>query len=258
MGDMTYSAMPEETLYIPLQEDGELRIKGILRGSLDKPVVVMMHGRSGMANSLLQYLGARYLAEQGFSTLRLFMYAPEINCRSILDCTLGTHVADFDTVIEYLRSRDVKTIFATGHSYGGMTILRSHMYLDGAVLWDPSHGSYWQEHTNEPVSEKIIDNMVIGTLGKGYVLPKKLWEHERTVGDTTYWAVGKGYPLEIISAGDSPLAPLGKRYAEVADKPSKHVVLSNAHHQFEDSDEVMEQLLKETANWFKEILDARS
>ena len=256
MDELHYNNVPEETLRITLPSTEGLHIKGILRGSFDQPLVVMMHGRSGGGNSLLQYLGARYLFEHGFASLRLFMYDSEPGTRNIVDCTLDTHVADFETVITYLRAQNTKLILATGHSYGGMTIIKSNASLNGAVLWDPTHGTYWVEHPDQDQDfpEKTVENLVIGLAGKGYVLPRKLTEYDQSLGDTTSWAAHKGYPLEVISAGKGAMTHLGKRYIEVADSPKKHVVLTEAHHQFEDSDDVTIQLFKETADWFKEVL----
>lgn len=255
---MHYESLVEETIFIELPDTGRLKIKGLLRGTLDKPLVVMVHGRTGKANSLLEYLGARYLSAQGFATLRLAMYDSSPGTRNILDCTLETHVADFDTVIDYFRAQNVKTLFATGHSYGGATILKSRSKLDGAVLWDPTHGEYWTEHpdSDEDYPERVIDGMIIGLSGNGYVYPQAMDGYDRASGDTTAWVSHKGYPLEIISAGLGSMTHLGAKYIAAADGPKRHVVIEDAHHQFEDSDAVMLRLFEETTTWFKEILDA--
>jgi hypothetical protein len=57
---------------------------------------------------LLSYLAARDLSEKGISSLRLFMYNFSPNTRNLLDCTLETHVEDFDAVIAELPNRGVK------------------------------------------------------------------------------------------------------------------------------------------------------
>src|SRR5262245_48601395 len=134
MNKFCYQAVREETLIIDLPKTKGLKIKGILRGSLKGPLVVMMHGRPGSGNELLQYLGARYLYEKGFSSLRLFMNDFEPNTRNLLDCTLDTHVGDFDVVIKYLRTQKVPKVFALGHSYGGITVLTAQEKLDAIVL----------------------------------------------------------------------------------------------------------------------------
>jgi hypothetical protein len=151
---------------------------------------------------LLSYLAARYLFEKGISSLRLFMYDFSPNTRNLLDCTLETHVEDFDAVIAELRNRGGKKIFGVGHSFGGITILRSDSKLDGAVLWDPTHGLFWAEHpaSDENFPEIIKDNIIIGTSGYAYIRSLRADEQKNKMGDTTKWAANKDYPLMIVSA----------------------------------------------------------
>ncbi len=249
---MSYRSVPEETLYINLPDTDGLKLKAILRGSFDQPLVVMVHGRPGEGNELLQYLGARYLYEQGFASLRLFMYDFSPDTRDLLDCTLDTHAADFTAVIEYIRDRGAKTVFGVGHSYGGLTILKSDAKLDGAVLWDPTHGSVWQDaELDLDFSEEVVGDMTIVRGGYGYIVPTAQREYDKRLGDTSAWAAHKGYPIEVISAGQGSMTHLGKRYVESADEPKRQVVIADAHHQFEDSDEVVIRLFQETASWLK-------
>lgn len=239
-----------------LDVPGGKKISGFLRGSLedDSPVVVMMHGRPGHANELLQYLGARYLYENGISSLRLSMYDFGPHYRSILDCTLDTHISDFETVVEYLRKQNVKKVFALGHSYGGITILGSKAHLEGAVLWDPAHGLAWRDpvFNNPNYPEKTFDDIVIGLGGAGYINPTTQETYDLALGDTTNWAKNKGYPMQFILAEAGPLAAYARRYYDVASQPKALVEIPTAHHQFEDSDEVVEQLFKETTSWVKQ------
>lgn len=255
MDDLHYAAEHEETLHIPLPNTNGLHSKGALRGSLDAPVVIMMHGRPGYGNETLQYLGARYLREQGLTTLRLWMYSWEPGTRNLLDCTLNTHVADFETVVDYVRAQGVKQVFAVGHSYGGLTILKSTARLDGAVLWDPTHSGYWLERPDgDPeFPERVIGEYSIGLVGAGSVLAQKTNDYDHALDDTTSWAAHKGYPLEVISAGKGVMVHLGKQYVDAADEPKKHVIIPDARHMLDDSDEIVLRLFKETADWFKEI-----
>jgi hypothetical protein len=255
MRELTYESIDEEILYFDLPDSDGLKIKGILRGNFNEPMTVIMHGKPGAGNELLPYLGARYLFEKGLSTLRLFMYDFSPDTRNLLDCTLETHVEDFDVVLAELRKRGVKKIFGIGHSFGGITILRSDSKLDGAVLWDPTHGSFWAEHPapDENFPEIILDNIKIGTSGYGYVGSIRDDEQKRKMGDTSDWAANKDYPLMIISAGKGSMAHLGKRYIDVAAEPKKHIVIENASHHFEDSDDVILQLFEESTNWLNSI-----
>lgn len=257
MSGMNYQGVPEKTLFIDLPDSGGLKLKAILRGSLDKPVVVMVHGLPGEGNELLQFLGARYLYEHGFSTLRLYLYSFEDNTRNLVDCTLETHVADFEAAVDYLRSKKVPLVLAEGHSYGGITILKSLAMLDGAVLWDPSHGLVFRDpevlkyYENVPIEE--TDKLKLFLSGYGYIEPKSITDEQDKMGDTTDWAKNKNYPLKIVSAGKGVMTKLHERYIKVADAPKSHVTIEEAHHQFEDSDDIMLRLFKETADWFKEI-----
>jgi pimeloyl-ACP methyl ester carboxylesterase len=257
MMEMRDAAVPEHEVCIDLPGTDGLHIRGLLRGSLDQPVVVMMHGRPGYGNETQQYLGARYLYEQGLSSLRLWMYDWRPGTRDLVDCTLDTHAADFETVVNYLRQQGAKIVFATGHSYGGATILKSGARLDGAVLWDPTHGSYWTEHpAGDYASAMHVSGRVIDTNGAGCVLSEAAVTYDQSVGDTTNWAAGKGYPLLVLSAGKGAMTHLGKQYIDAADEPKKQVVIAQAHHQLDDSDEVMLELFGQTADWFKEIIRA--
>ena len=256
MEKFCYSIEDEETLLFDLPKSNGLHIKGVLRGDLSQPLAVIMHGRPGTGNELLPYLAAHYLHENNIASLRLFMYDFEPKTRNLLDCTLDTFANDFDEVIRQLRQRNVPKIFGIGHSYGGITILKAKAILDAAVLWDPTHGSYWIEHANEQdenFPEKIIDDLVIGLGGYGYVSSVKTNKYDNQMGDTTEWAANKGYPLMVASAGKGAMTHLGEQYIAVADEPKKHIIIENAHHQLEDSDKVILQLLKQTNDWLQKF-----
>lgn len=252
---ISYQNAAETSLDIPLR-DGK-KLHAILRGKMDKttPIVIMMHGRPGSSNELLQYLGAHYISEHNISTLRLSMYDFGAEYRSILDCTLDTHIEDFEDVVKYLRDNDAGKVFALGHSYGGITILGSKVRLDGAVLWDPSHGLAWFDNNPDFDSadfpEETFGDIVVGTGGYGYIHSKKQNLYDEAMGDTTDWAKDKGYPMKFILASAGPLAKLSKKYYEVASEPKALVEIEGAHHQFEDTDEIVEKLFAETVDWIR-------
>ncbi len=255
MTKFCYQAVEEQIIYIDLPDSEGLKIKGILRGKLANPLVVMMHGLPGTGNRLLQYLGARYLYEHGFNSLRLFMYDFDVRTRNLIDCTLQNYADDFDEVISYLRKKGVKRLFATGHSYGGLTILKSQANLDGAVLWDPSHGSFWSEHRDDKYNLEYptitAGDIVIGIGGYGYIVPKRLDKENHTMGDTSEWSARKGYPLKLIAAGKGAVSDLGQKYIDAANPPKEYKEITNAAHSFDDSDEIMLQLFDETVSWFE-------
>jgi dienelactone hydrolase len=260
MREMRYRATEEKVIFFDLPHTKGLRIKGILRGELAGPLAIMMHGRPGNGNELLQYLGARYLCERGISTLRLFMYDFEPKTRNLMDSSLQTHADDFEAVVQDLREQNVTKVFAIGHSYGGLTILKSKIELNAAVLWDPSHGLWWTENRDslftDEYPEVVVDKYVIGTAGSGWAYPVAARESDQQLGDTSSWAA-KNYPLKVISAGNGALIDLGKRYIEEAREPRSHTVIANAHHSFDDSDDVMLELFEETYDWITKTLPSQ-
>lgn len=256
MTKFCYEATKEQTLFIDLPDTNGLKIKGILRGELTQPLVVMMHGRPSDGNHRLQYLGARYLYEHGFSSLRLFMYDFEPNTRNLLNCTLQTHADDFDAVIRYVRNQAVPKVFGVGHSYGGITVLKAKEKLDGAVLWEPTHGLIWhdeayQKEEAQTAPEKIIDDFNIGLAGPGYVEPHRMVKEDNELKDNSKWAARKSYPLKFIAAPGGVLKDYIKLYAEVADEPKAYVEISGAGHSFDESDDIMLQLFVETVSWLE-------
>lgn len=246
-----YSNTQEEDIVINLP-DGK-KIHGILRGAIspDEPIVVIVHGRPGTGNELLQFLLARYLYEHGINSLRLFMYDFGPNYRDIVDTTLDTHAADFDIVINHLRSHGAKKVFATGHSYGGLTILRSRAWLDATVLWDPTHGmAFASKHDDPNFPEKETDGIIYVPTGHGSLFPKAQDQYDRSLGDNSDWSANKNYPQKFITAGKGILEPYVREYYNNASEPKSIINIVDAHHQFTDNDEVIERLFQETLDWF--------
>lgn len=263
MDMMHYSSVDEEQVRIALPGDDGTYIYGLLRGELTQPVVIIMHGRNGDNNALLPYLGARYLYEHGFASLRINMYGMQDDARDMVDTTIQTHADDFDAVVAWLRAQGATRLYAAGHSYGGITVLKAASKLDGAILWDPSHGLAWQGEVYErwrPKHPVETDDLYISTDGAGMVVSRRSHTQDLSLGDTSDWAAGKGYPLKIIAAdrGIGILTEFCERYHAAADAPKAFVEIKGASHGFDDSDAIMMLLLKETLNWLKECEDGRN
>ncbi len=254
MSEMRYAVAEERVVQFDLPDSGDLHIEGILRGEACDPLVVMMHGLGGKANATLQFLGARYLHERGFNTLRLNMYGYGDGTRNLHDCLVQTHVEDFEVVADNLRSQGVERLFAIGHSVGGLTLLRSKIELEGAVLWDPSHGNWWRAQ-NETSSPDVVyaAGSRIDLQGVGSIWSQGMQREFENMGDTTTLAKGKGYPMKIVSALDGELIETNRAYAEAADEPKELHEIKGATHNFDDSDRVMLELFEETADWFEGI-----
>lgn len=252
---MKYKNISEQDLVIELS-DGK-KIHGLLRGEISgKNVVVLMHGLTSSPKETIIFLGSRYLYEKGYTTLSLYMYDFPDNYRNIFDCDLDVHVNDFETVINFIKNHKPKKLFSVGHSYGGLTILKANSLLHGAALWDPSHGLSYQSSNSfrQKYDERVIDNYSISEAGTGWMYPKKIGEYNINLGDNSNWAKNLPYPVRIISAGNGILNEYHKKYLKYLSDPSDNVVINDATHGFDDSDEVMENLFLATENWFHKFL----
>lgn len=238
-------AAKEKLVRVPV--GGGKSVKGFLRGSLTKPLVIFVHGLTGDPNEHQFYNGARYLEQQGFSSFRYYLY----DSRPLRQATLKTHAADFDAVMAYFRKRSKRKIFAIGHSYGGPTILLGKRKdLDGAVLWDPSYKlkkfALLRSYSKyEPRLRAYRIRWYVD-----YLLGKRMVDVDAKVP----WAeLGKdiAYPLKVITAGNGVLRE-SRRYAENAQGKSAHEIIKGAGHTFED-DGAAEKLYISTVKWLKEI-----
>lgn len=245
MGKFSYEAVDETKMVFELP-DGH-NINGLLRGSLEDPLAVIVHGIGGRANDPLPYLGARYLWENaGIASLRLSLYDYHPNARKRLEHPADIYTHDIGVVIDSLREQKVSKLYGIAHSMGALFLMEAKPDLDAAVLWDPSHGSFWQAAKFDDLIR--FGQYAIFNDGPGFVLTNDELNYIETVGDTTDWAKGLGFPLAVISAQKAGAVELGARYVEVADGPKQHTVL-DAGHLFEDSDSVIQQLFMETTGW---------
>ena len=251
---ITYKNSDEKDIVIDLP-DGK-KIHGTLRGSIspNNPITIIIHGRPGTGNELLQFLFARYLHEHNISSLRLFMYDFEPEYRNIIETNLDVHANDLDVVVNHLREQGVVKIFATGHSYGGLTILRSKSRFESAVLWDPTHGLAFSDDLEDPIyPETHLQDIVYVPTGCGYMYPEKQYLYDKDIGDNSNWASGKNYPIKYITAGKGILKPFVNKYFEQTQGVKSIVNIEEAHHQFTDNDKVIDARFRETLDWFNKL-----
>lgn len=224
-------------------------IYGRLRGSVDKPLVVFVHGLGGRMDQHIFYNGARFLEKNGVSSFRFNLYSWEKDARKLSECTLETHSYDLDRVIEYFRKKGTKKIFVVGHSFGGPTILLSKKKdFDGVILWDPSYG--------DPLSfenPKYVPSlgMYKVTWEFDVLINKAMIEEAKTLKEREEKEIRKlSVPIKIITAEEGWLTEGGKKYYQLANEPKEYVVIESAKHTF-DEDGVEDKLLKETLGWIK-------
>lgn len=237
----------EQLIKIPTS-DNKI-IYGRLRGLLDKPLVIFVHGLGGRMDQHIYYNGVRFLEKNNISSFRFNLYSWEDDARNLSDCTIEIHSNDLDAVISYFRKKGVKKIFVVGHSFGGPTILLSkHKDFNGVILWDPSYG--------EPKSfqdTKYLESLKMYRARWEFdvLLNKEMIEEGEGLKEKEERAIEEIHvPIKIITAGDSFLQDGGEKYYQLANEPKKLVVIKGAGHTF-DEDGAEGELFQETLEWIQ-------
>ncbi len=221
-----------------------------LRGSLKNPVIVFVHGLTGYMDEHQFYNGARYFEKRGFSNFRFNLYSDEDDARKLHQCSLETHAADLNRVVDYLKRKKAKNIYVVGHSYGGPTILLSETKnYKAIVLWDPTLHF-----------KKLFENKEYSKKFKGYFkewsfkffIGKKFVKEAEDIVDK-YWKITtKNYsPIKVILAGKgNAQSLLKKKFFATLNKPKEMIEIKKAGHTFSE-DGMEEKLLGETLRWFR-------
>lgn len=234
----------EKEFTIPIP-DTKLNIYAKQYGSLNRLVVIFVHGLTGHMDEHPFYNGARHFYDQGFSSIRFNLYDSEVDARKLTDCTLKTHAHDLNVVTNYLKEENVRKIFAIGHSYGGPTILLADQSkLDAIVLWDPSYGDIFDntKHIQEINAYRI-------RWGTDILIGADMYEERKQLDWDNLTATIRT-PLKIISAGKGKLLKGSKIYIEKAKGPTEHAVIKNTTHNFNEEG-AAEKLFAESVKWLK-------
>jgi pimeloyl-ACP methyl ester carboxylesterase len=228
---------------------------GKLQGALTRPLFIMIHGLPGSMDEELYHKATDFFYNHGFSTFRLNLYGWQKNARQLMDCTLKTHAADLDTVVQHFRLKGVKRIFVAGHSFGGPTILLSKgQEFDAAVLWDPSYGiSFTKKKYGLPGGKYIreVDGYLM-KWGANVVIGRAMAE----MVDAMPWdslASRFQVPFKIILAGKGVLVKKARHYFTSARGERGLTVVPRATHYFNDAKGMQEQVFKTSEEWFRKF-----
>ena len=104
-----------------------------------KKIVVFVHGLASTELWPPILLGSWYFRKHGFAYCRINLYDWRQGARTLMKSDLRQHSRDTDTVVRYLKRRGYNSIYAVGHSFGGLTLLQStHQAFKAMSLWDIS------------------------------------------------------------------------------------------------------------------------
>jgi dienelactone hydrolase len=224
-------------------------IYGTLRGSLNKPLIVIVHGLAGYKDEAMHYNAARYFDAHGFSSFRFNLYSWQKNARKLHECTIKTHGRDIDTVLGYFNKKGVRKIFVVGHSYGLPSILHTkNRIFKAAASWD---GSFLPRSTFKKLPRSIKPRGRF--LDEGYlvVMGEAMVEEESKVNSLELLKSFYKPMLFIAAKGKQQTNLFGAREMyRVSMKDKKLVVVNGANHNFTEEGK-QEELYSVTVKWFK-------
>lgn len=232
-----------------------LRIDGKFREVAGSPIVVLVHCLTGNMDSTKYYMGARALEHAGYASYRFNLYGSD-GGRDFLDCTLSTHVDDFDLVVRRLKEElPGRPVIAIGHSLGGLTVLASRQrHHDAVVLWDATHADHWEGDTIE--SEDTVWEPSLGlyrvTWGVPVLMSRALLESFRFLDCD---ALVRDLELPMLSVIAGANIPRGiaarRRYHELSRGPKRLVTIDGADHNFTNG-ETLSELHAATIEWLSD------
>lgn len=236
----------EHQIKIPIEN--KKHIYGTLRGSLNNPLIIFVHGLGGFKDEHIHFNGSRFFNKHGFATFRFNLYGYEKDARKLQDCTLSIHAKDLDTVIEHFRKQNVNKIYVVGHSYGGPTILLSkNKDYNKVVLWDPSIDP--TGIIRDEFKKLEGTDMYYADWGLGVIFGKKMAREDKFVKPLEL-AREIHVPIKFIFAGRGELKEEERNaYFDAANEPKDKIVIKDATHNFHEEG-VEEQLFHETLKWF--------
>lgn len=234
---------------IKIRTSDRKTIFGILRGPLNKPVVVIVHGLAGNMNEAMHYNAARYFEKHGFSSFRFGLYSWEKGARKLHETTFSTHGRDIDTVLKYLESRGAKKIFVVGHSYGWPSILHTkHRSFKAVAAWDGS--ILPANHVDVPMRSKKPKGRIID---EGYfvIVGEQMAKDSHRIRSLQLLKKFEK-PVSFITVNDNILGNISgvtKMYKAFKGKKELVIIKGASHTFWEDGKQ--EELYAATVKWLK-------
>ena len=120
--------------------------------------IILVHGLTGNMNEYHHKTAAHFFIKHKYDVIRFNLYSDMPKSRSLSACTLQTHAADLNTVLEQ-KAKTYRKIFLAGHSYGGPTIMIAQPRRAAVVISPVNSDAVWAVNLGL-MSEKSVSTMV--------------------------------------------------------------------------------------------------
>jgi dienelactone hydrolase len=218
--------------------------------SARKRAVVIVHGLGGDVNEYLHKTAAHFFARHGYDVFRVSLYGEEDGARRLRDCTLQTQAADLRAVIQQ-KTAGYDDVFATGHSYGGPTVMLANAEnLRAVSLWDPSFDlpRLWSLLPARQENGFWIEGRGVEIL-LGHAMMEEVAYYDRA--HCLAIAAAAHFPVQVIHAEHCVYnAPDEISWHSAGHAENERHLVMGADHCFVNAD-TAQDVLAHSLNWFK-------
>ncbi len=218
-----------------------------------KGMVIFVHGLASTALWPTMLLGSWYLRKKGYAYCRINLYDWRPGARSLMTSDLLQHSRDVDTVAKSLKRRGFTKLFAVGHSFGGLTLLRTENSVFKAIsLWDIS--SFVSNNPEKWFRTDRATGAAYLAGGVELMMSKRYRRGIDTYPNELKLAAKLVAPCQICYAAgkQAMLVESSKRYYEHLQGEKEIVAIPDASHSFTEEG-VGKHLFKKTERWFRKF-----
>jgi pimeloyl-ACP methyl ester carboxylesterase len=211
-------------------------------------LVVMAHGLTGRPHEFVNVTAMTAFTRAGYDVARIAFYSGFENARTLRECSIAQHADDLNTLIDHLKPNYDK-VYATGHSYGGISLLTANPKdLHAASFWDSTFTPGWQNDV-KPVPE--LDAFAYNN-GQESLIGRAMYDEAAHLAANPPYDLAAQFraPAQVALAKNNEKT--GRNRAELFDalKVRKELVMiSGANHTFTTGNS-SRQLIQQTLRWF--------
>jgi pimeloyl-ACP methyl ester carboxylesterase len=222
------------------------------KGSSPDRAIVMVHGLTGNMDEYQHKSAANFFIKHGYDVVRFDLYSDMPGSRSLSHCTLQTHAADLNTVIEQKASA-YRKLFLIGHSYGGPTIMVAQPKRATALsLWDPSFDLPARWDPADRTDIKQINGVTYLDWGREIIIGEDMLHEARSrYGADECLALSKALdkPIQVVTASEGFYATQGMSWHSAGHPENERITIKGADHCFHNG-AVLDDVLAASLNWF--------